>query len=575
MRLFWSFARAYPTQSALMILFLLLALLAEGIGLSTLLTLLVVLIGGEDGAEPGRLEAGIRGALEAVGIEVELGNLLLLFVGAMVVQSLLVLVSKRQVGFTVARVAADLRLLLVRSLAMARWSYFTERPAGSLASSITGEAGKAAKSFLSFATVLTISGQALLYASLALVVSWEVTVAAIVAATIAIVSVRRLIQITRRQSRKNTKLMRSLLRHLTDGLHAVKPLKAMARESLLGPLVERDARKIEKTTRRKILANEATRAIQFPMNAAFAAAGIYVAITYWEVPTAELGILVVLFTQTVGKLTRAQRQYQHMTADQEAAYLLRQQIDQALDNREANTGSQPPHLDSAITIEGVHLAYGDLVVLAGTSLEIPAGEVTAIVGPSGAGKTSLADLVTGLVQPDRGTVRIDGVPLAEIDQRAWREGIGYVPQEVFLVNDTVRENVSLGEEMSDEEIEDALRRAGALDFVRDLPKGLRTSVGERGSQLSGGQRQRICIARALVHRPKLLILDEATTALDPQTEARILDSIRALRGQLTVFAISHQPQLMSIADRIYRLEAGKIHLVESVPGPSGGAGPTG
>src|SRR5262245_17085713 len=188
-------------------------------------------------------------------------------------------------------------------------------------------------------------------------------------------------------------------------------------------------------------------------------------------------------------------------------------------------------MERSLTLEDVHLSYGDLRVLEGASLEIPVGRITAIVGRSGAGKTTVADLVCGLVRPDRGSVRVDGVSLDEIDLHAWRRNIGYVPQEVFLVNDTVRENVTLGEEVSDAAVETALRRAGAWDFVSKLPEGMQSPAGERGALLSGGQRQRICIARALVHDPKLLILDEATAALDPESEAQIWETLEGLRGQ--------------------------------------------
>jgi ATP-binding cassette subfamily C protein len=357
--------------------------------------------------------------------------------------------------------------------------------------------------------------------------------------------------------------MRVLLRHLTDGLQAVKPLKAMARESHLGPLVEKDAKRLNKLIRKDILAKEAVRAIQQPVNATFAALGIFIALTYWQVPLPELAVMALLFTSTLSKLTRAQRRYQPAVADAEAAWALRAQIERAHRHREVSTGTLEPRLKRAITFEGVQLNYGEHRILDDVSLEIPAGGITALLGPSGAGKTSLADLVCGLIRPERGSVRVDGIALEEIDLRAWRRTIGYVPQEVFLINDSVRENVMLGEHVSDADVEIALERAGAWEFVSRLPQGVHSIVGERGGLLSGGQRQRICIARALVHGPKLLILDEATTALDSETEARIWESILRLRGELTVLAISHQPLLMSVADRIYRVEGGKVKRVEA------------
>jgi len=185
--------------------------------------------------------------------------------------------------------------------------------------------------------------------------------------------------------------------------------------------------------------------------------------------------------------------------------------------------------------------------------------VTAIIGPSGAGKTTIADLALGLVRPQQGEVFLDDVPLSEIDVSKWRLCVGYVPQDMLLLHEDLLTNVTLGDPaLSRSDVEEALLAAGALDFVKDLPQGIDTPLGERGARLSGGQRQRIAIARALVHRPSLLILDEATAALDPASEAGIYDTVRSLRGRTTILAISHQPGLLQVADRVYRLSAGRV-----------------
>jgi ATP-binding cassette subfamily C protein len=160
-------------------------------------------------------------------------------------------------------------------------------------------------------------------------------------------------------------------------------------------------------------------------------------------------------------------------------------------------------------------------------------------------------------------VWIDNVPLSEIDLHAWRRTIGYVPQETLLLHENVFVNVTLGDpELTLADVEAALRAAGAWDFVAALRAGMETSLGERGSRLSGGQRQRIAIARALVHKPQLLILDEATTSLDPKSEAAICATVQQLRGTMTIIAISHQPALLEVADVVYRLEDGKIQMVD-------------
>ena len=226
-------------------------------------------------------------------------------------------------------------------------------------------------------------------------------------------------------------------------------------------------------------------------------------------------------------------------------------------------GNRVPRLASAISLRDVNFSYGHESVLENVSMTLPAGAFIAVVGSSGAGKTTVADLIIGLLRPQRGEVWIDDVPLGEIDANAWRRMIGYVPQETYLFHDTVMANVTLGEPgISSNDVETALRRAEARDFVAALPDGMDTVVGERGARLSGGQRQRIAIARALVRDPALLILDEATTALDPETEAGIVATVKRLTGKLTVLSISHQPAMQKAATVVYQLDDGTAARLE-------------
>jgi ATP-binding cassette subfamily C protein len=205
------------------------------------------------------------------------------------------------------------------------------------------------------------------------------------------------------------------------------------------------------------------------------------------------------------------------------------------------------------------------MVLDDVSILIPAGKITLISGPSGVGKTTAADLVLGFISPSRGLVTVDGVDLNEINIRTWRSKIGYVPQELFLFHESIFYNVSLGHpSISEEDAERALQKAGAMDFIAALPDGIHTMVGERGSRLSGGQRQRISIARALVRNPRMLVLDEPTTALDSNTEHAICNTLSTLRGEITVLAISHQRAISEIADVVYHMLDGKVAKVDAV-----------
>jgi ATP-binding cassette subfamily C protein len=248
-----------------------------------------------------------------------------------------------------------------------------------------------------------------------------------------------------------------------------------------------------------------------------------------------------------------------MVVNESAYWSLQETLQKVKSEREESDGDHAPELNQAIQLENVTFAYDDHPVLQNVSLKFPKGQIITIVGPSGSGKTTLVDLVIGLLRPQQGDVLIDDVPLAEVNLKSWRRMIGYIPQETILLHDTVLNNITLGDpELGAADAEQALRAAGAWEFVNSMPEAMQSMVGERGGKLSGGQRQRISIARALVHKPKLLILDEATSGLDPESEAAVCDTLQELRGKLTILAISHQSALVKIADQAYRIRDGEI-----------------
>ncbi|MCG6916685.1 MAG: ATP-binding cassette domain-containing protein, partial [Deltaproteobacteria bacterium] len=285
---------------------------------------------------------------------------------------------------------------------------------------------------------------------------------------------------------------------------------------------------------------------------------------YWHMTLAKLTVLTFLLVRVVKQLNRVQEQYQQMVIVESAYWSLHDTIQEAERARETTLGSKVPSLEYVIRLDKVSFAYDEKWVLRNASLSFPAGLLTAIVGPSGVGKTTIVDLVMGLLRPQKGEIFVDDLPMAEVDLRRWRNMIGYVPQETLLLHDTILINVTLGApDLTEADTEKALRAAGAWEFVRLMPQGMHSTVGERGSMLSGGQRQRIAIARALVHKPKLLILDEPTSALDPDTEAAICETLGQLRGGgITILAISHQPTILEVADRAYELQDGKAFLVQ-------------
>ncbi|MCI2048226.1 MAG: ABC transporter ATP-binding protein/permease [Lachnospiraceae bacterium] len=215
----------------------------------------------------------------------------------------------------------------------------------------------------------------------------------------------------------------------------------------------------------------------------------------------------------------------------------------------------------SIEIDGITWKYenADKPVLDGLSLSIPRGRSIGIIGESGAGKSTLMDSILGLFRPQAGAIRIDGIDIRKVPE-AWSRLIGYVPQSAYLMDDTVRNNVAFGIEagsIDDEAVWAALRAARIDDFIRSLPDGLDTSIGDRGARLSGGQRQRIAIARALYLDPDILIFDEATSALDNETEAAVMESIDELHGTKTLIIVAHRLTTVADCDEIMEIAGGK------------------
>jgi len=566
------FISRYRAQTALVVFCIVLGGTLEGVGLTAMLPVVEIAlretpsVPGSQPAETSALRATVDRALDAVGLEPSL-LVLLPIIGILYwLKAGVILFSNRQVGYTVARIATDLRLEMLQALMAARWSHFTRLRTGSAANALATEAQRASTSYEHMAQVCGHVIECAIYLGLAFTVSIPITIGAAAAALISLSGLHQLVRMSNRAGSKQTKYLKSLLTQVTDSLQAVKLLKATGRESLVEPLLESDTVQLNTALRRRIFSREALRAAQEPVLITSLCVMLYV-LHILGTPAAEILLLAALFAKTNSSANKLQRRYQQSITEGSALWSMREMIDSAAADVEMMPTGASPTLEKGVDVRDVRIALDGTRVLDGASFSVPAGRITALLGVSGSGKTTTADLIMGLVRPDAGEVYIDGIPLGGLDLHEWRQLIGYVPQETLMLHDSVAKNVSLGDpKLTTKDIERALRDAGAWEFVSELPGGIDCSVGERGMRLSGGQRQRIAIAHALVHGAKLLVFDEATSALDPESEAFVLAAIEALRGRATVLAISHQPALTSVADRIYRITDGKCVEVEAAKG---------
>jgi ATP-binding cassette, subfamily C, bacterial len=565
MRFLITIARMYPGRSALTLVSLLFASVAEGLSLILLLPSLNLLT--SDAAQgPGNALSGLghtlTDALSKIGVTPTVGTLLIVILVCLALKAVFLLLANVQVGYTVAHVATDLQLSLLRSLLAARWEFYVRQPVGSLTNAIGTESLRASQAYLQGARTLVLLIQSIVFAGAAFFVTWKGALLSLAGGGLVLYALRRLVRMTHHAGTRQTQLLKSLLTRLADSLQSVKPLKAMAREELVGSLLGSENRRLNRALRQDVISTEALSAAQDLLMGLIIVSGLYVALIQWKLPFNAVLVMILVLARALASLGKTQRQYQKMKSFESAFWSLQAIIEDTRRASEPNPEGTSPRLENSVRLNNVSFAYEKIPVLGNVSLTVPAGSFTAIMGPSGAGKTTIADLVSGLLRPQQGEILIDHMPLDQVDLRQWRRMIGYVPQESLLLHETVLWNVTLGDpEVSEADVEAALRAAGAWEFVAELPQQIHSSVAERGTGLSGGQRQRIAIARALARRPKLLILDEVTSSLDPDTEASICRTLQGLRGGLTILAISHQPAVVEAADRIYRIQSGEVTLV--------------
>jgi ABC-type multidrug transport system fused ATPase/permease subunit len=279
-----------------------------------------------------------------------------------------------------------------------------------------------------------------------------------------------------------------------------------------------------------------------------------------------MAIAAVRILPSVSTLTNSMNGLVYMRPSLEAAYKNLMEVDRyqkektELENKDLIKTT----FSSEIKVNNVSWRYQDNLplVLEELDLKIKKGESVALIGESGAGKSTLADILLGLLKPEKGTVTVDGTDIYTI-QSSWSKLIGYVPQMVFLIDDTIRKNIAFGipdDEIDDNKVWHAIEQAQLTTMVNSMDEGLDSIVGERGIKLSGGQRQRIAIARALYHDPDIIILDEATSALDNETESAVMEAIDALQGKKTLIIIAHRLSTIKNCDKIYEIKDKKAFI---------------
>ena len=414
-RLFRHFFATYPLRSTLMLVAITAAALAEGVGIAALLPMIGLVIEAEGAG--GALTHYVERVFAFAGQDVSLGGLLVLIVVAMALKALLMLIAMAQVGYSAAHVAMKLRLAFIRAILRARWTHLVDRRTGDLASAVSIEPTRTAEAYVSACHVLSGALQVQIYLAVCMAISWEISLLALGVGAVGMIALNRLVTVSRRAGQKQTELQKSFMSLLMQGLEGMKPLKAMGREGSMRPMFEGDIQGLNQAQRTMVISHETLKE-SYELIRAFAVAGcLYLFVAVWGQPVDGLLVLAVLFVRTMQKVSKAHEAYQVAAANQPAFAFLQSTIASAEEAGEPSLGKMTPRLATAISLRDVSFSYGRGNVLENVSMTLPAGAFIAVAGPSGAGKTTVADLIIGLLRPQRGEVWIDDLPLGDIDHR--------------------------------------------------------------------------------------------------------------------------------------------------------------
>ncbi len=545
---------------------------AQSFGITLLLPLLrASQTGGGDPEDMGTAEQYLQALLETLGIADAMGGILLFIAAVFVGKGALSFAKQGYTGYLQAQLLRELKTKLFDAYSAMEYRYYLEENTGHFINVINQRVNRFFGSFKQFVGFLTDTITTASYFAFALAITWQFTLLAIGIGAGMLFLFKYLNAYVRSLSRKRSVEASTLNTFLVQALQSFKYIASTGQIGHLRDEVTDSVGRLTGYQFRQNLAGALTGSLKEPVSVLLITGIIALQAVVFEAPVAPIFVALLLFHRGMQSMMSIQSSWQSTMNSIGSVEMVVDDLEQARAHEEPTGTRTLGPLSEGLVFDGVHYAYNeeDGDVLRDINITVPANHTVALVGESGAGKSTLVDMMTLMLRPRAGEIRVDGVPHDEIDVASWREQIGYVSQETVVFDDTIANNISLwrGDIDKDpalrERVIDAAERAHADHFIRDLPDGYQTVVGDRGVRLSGGQRQRLFVARELFKRPNLLLLDEATSDLDTASEQHIQDSIDALQGEVTVVIIAHRLSTVKNADRIYVLDDGEVVEADS------------
>lgn len=540
--------------------------LTEGLSILILLPVLQIIL--KDGDDGRVLELGnyAPGGIPLPDVSISLSVLLTVFVVLVAVQVAFNRAKATYLNDVLFDFTNSVRLSLFAALARARWDRLTQLAASDVEHALTSEVERISTCGYLILSIMQALIMLTIYAVLSLWISPVMTGVVLVMGSVAYLLMRPYRRLATRYGEQIQNARRRQYATVSDFMVGLKIARATNSEARFQTIFADLLDRTKKETRQFVYHNATGSGLFHIFVTLGAAIFIFVAVEIMEMGFASLVVMLLVAMRMAPRFMSLQMQVQQLLPDMVAWKHVRALEEDLVAARDpsADKADAVPALCKGIRFENVTYSYpvSESSAVDNISLEIKAGQVTAFIGASGSGKSTVADLLTGLIQPQRGTIFFDGRKLSHPELRGWRNQISYVSQDISLINQTIRASLCTmvsGHTPTDEDLWASLVDAAADGFVRNLPEGIDTMIGERGVQLSGGQRQRIALAQAFIRKPRFLVLDEATSALDWQALERVSTSVKRMaRDGMTVISIAHRPSMVTFTDQVFALEAGRI-----------------
>lgn len=555
------------TRMYLIFLLSTIASVFEGLGILMLLPLLESIDNSSNQnlteSPIGRL---INDLIETLGFSANISSVLILISISFLIKGIMTFSALGYNAFLRGELLKEIKMRLFQLYSKMTYSYYSSKNTGDLVNLINEQPSRALEAFKQLTLFFSYLINTLVLITLGFFMTVSFGSMALVLGIILLLLFLKLNRYVQSLSRIISKENGVLNKWLIQSLHGFKYLISTDQMNILKDNINHSISILTSSQIKGGVASAFTQSVREPIAVLFIMIIVYLQIFTFELRLEPILVSIALFYRALNSTLAVQSSFQGTFTYIGSMELVHNEfLNQEIHQSSAGE-NEIVKFNKSITFDNVSFNYkkSNQEVLQNISLEIPFKTSTAFVGESGSGKTTLVDLITLINEDYKGSISVDGIPANNINKSSWRKQIGYVSQDTLIFDDTIANNISMwkGDINSNksilENIKEAADNANILDFIESLPDGFNTLVGDRGVLLSGGQKQRIFIARELFRKPDLLILDEATSSLDSESEKSIQDSIDSLTGKTTVIIIAHRLSTIKKADQIFLLEKGQI-----------------